>query len=481
MTGSVYLPWAATALSSAQLQVTVTPLEGGQAFTAADQATMVATSGPLAGTPVAFSVVGDALVGTFAPPAGFAFDPGDQLATGFNLQLAAGGPDGAVQLDLELVDLTAGSTVVATDTEVTEVHAAAPLALWSGAPKVAALGSYATATARVFNPDLAPPLPAVTAPELRVTIDAPTALAAADVQAWSDAVPMPLALDGSGDLVGTWPLTDPLPVPFDEDVAWYLLVGEAAPLGVYELRLELADSTGVLSTDAAEVLVLEGATNGPPQAPGAPIDVVATPGDGEGHGVVAGAGRRRRQPDPQLHGDRRPGRHHLRDQHDQLHDHRADQRRRLHLHRGGDERHRHGAAVGTVGAGGTAPPGLRARGHRGAVPRRGSVPPVLQRHRLAGHQRHHRGLRGRHLRPDRPGVPPGDGRLPLPDGRLAGRGRPGLHRRTALRRGRGQPVLRGDRLAGRRGHRRGLRRWHLPAGHHRVPPGHGRLPLPVRR
>lgn len=276
ITASVFMPWAASAVSASQLQITIEPLDGGQAFTDPNQVTMLATSGALAGTNVTFTVQGGNLVGTFGPPAGTALAPGDRVDTSFDVEVAAGAPTGAHELTLELVDLDAGGATLAAATASTNVLGAAPLALWTSVPRIATQGSFAAASARVFNPDLGgvPGQAPVVGGKLRVTLDAPEPFAGAgDASAWSDAVAMPFSLDGSGDLVGEWSLSDPLPVPFDETITWHLLLANTSPLGLYTLRVELVDSDGVLSTDLGETIVLVEPTHGQqPVAPKAVID-----------------------------------------------------------------------------------------------------------------------------------------------------------------------------------------------------------------
>jgi hypothetical protein len=274
---SVYMPWAATPVDAGQLRISIDALDDGQAFIDAGQVTMVATSGPWVGASVDFTVQDGRLVGTFGPPAGAVLNPGDRLETTFDTDMAAGGPTGAFQLDVELIDLEAAGATLASDVETTNVLAAGPLALWTSVPKIVTQGAYAAASARVFNPDLGGEvggqLP-VSAATLRITLDAPEPFAsAADASAWSDAVPMAFSLDGAGDLVGQWSLADPLPVPYDDIVTWHLLLSETSPLGYYALRLELVDSAGVLSTDLGETIVLVATTHGEqPVAPNAHID-----------------------------------------------------------------------------------------------------------------------------------------------------------------------------------------------------------------
>ncbi len=204
MTASLYMPWAGTTIDHAQLRITVDAVDP---FTAC-AVTAVATDGSGA---VAFSLVDGNLVGQWGPAAGFPVVPGYQVSTTFDVTVADGAPLGEYALTLDLLDLDAVDPVLTTDGATTMVHDAALTVLWTSVIDYAVQGTFQPVTARVFNPDLGQdPL---AGSSLRITVDAPEDfLVNTQVSAWSEAVEMTFTLD-AGNLVGTWPLVDPLPVP----------------------------------------------------------------------------------------------------------------------------------------------------------------------------------------------------------------------------------------------------------------------------
>ena len=260
ITTSVYMPWAGTTVAGAQFEMTIEATEAGQSFAAGTQVTAQATDGPNAGDFVTFDVVGGTLVGR--TPGTFALTPGDQATTTFEFIVAAGAPTGAYDLTLDLVDLGASDAVLATDMASTMVADAALTVLWTTDVDFATQGTYVPFTARVFNPDLGQaPLPGAA---LQVTIDAPEPFVLpTQVGAWSEAVPMSFTLDSSGDLIGSWPLVDPLPVPYDELITWSLNVADGAPIGLYTITVEMLDGFDTaLSADVTEVEIAPAAVHG---------------------------------------------------------------------------------------------------------------------------------------------------------------------------------------------------------------------------
>ncbi len=257
---SVFMPWAGATVDPARIRMTIEATDPGEQFTFGTQMSAVATNGVGAGDPVTFTLDGDRLVGLWAPAGGFALEPGFNETTTFDMAVAAGAPTGTYELTLEVID--AGDAVLATDTAVTFVADAALTVLWTAASDFMSQGSFTPLTARIFNPDLGQ-LPLDDA-ELRITVDAPEALIDANqIAAWSEAVPVTFTLDAvTGDVTGAWPLTNPLPVPHDELITWYLNIAEGAPIGLYVITIDVVDQTGVLGTDVVEITVAPAATHG---------------------------------------------------------------------------------------------------------------------------------------------------------------------------------------------------------------------------
>lgn len=263
VTASVYMPWAGSTIDTAQLRLTV---EAAEPFTDAAQVSAVATDGDNAGQSVIFDLVDGTLVGRWGADGGFSVAPGFSATTSFDLTVGPGAPVGAYTLTLELVDLGNGDASLATDAETTEVLDAALTALWTDTTEYAVAGTFVPMTARLFNPDLggtAAGQPDVTGARLQVTIDAPEPFVlASQVAAWSDAVSMPFSLDAAGNLVGTWTVPDPIPVPYDQLTTWYLNMAEGSPVGLYSVTVAVLDSGGApISSDSTEMTVAAAATH----------------------------------------------------------------------------------------------------------------------------------------------------------------------------------------------------------------------------
>ena len=269
VSASLYMPWEGATVDAARVRVTV---DAATAFAAGSQVTAVAADGAGIGQPIPFSVDGDGnLVGHWGPPTGFPVAPGYRETTTFDVTVAAGAPTGVYDMTLDMIDLGAASAVLASDETSTNVLDAVLTVLWDSIEDYGTQGSYVPVTARVFNPDLG--LPAdVSGAVLRVTIDAPEPFTlAGQVGAWSEAVPMSFTLDLDGNLVGTWTLPDPIPVPYDELVTWWLNVAEGAPIGLYVLTVDVLDAGGApVSTAVAEITFAPAPTHGqdPPDDPG---------------------------------------------------------------------------------------------------------------------------------------------------------------------------------------------------------------------
>ena len=268
---SAYMPWGGTAIDHTQLRLTIDAVAD---FTDPGQVTAEATD---ASGSVAFALDAGNLVGTWTGGADFPLAPGDVTATTFDLTIANLAPDGEYTLTVDLLDTDQlpADQVVATDVSMTTVHAAALTVLWTEVFDYTTQGAWQTATARVFNPDLAQPSTPDAA--LRVTIDAPEDfVVATQVAAYAESVGMPFVLD-AGDLVGTWPLGE-LTVPADVSTTWDLTVADGAPVGVYEIAAEVLDgaSATIAGPDRAEFIVVS--SGGDPGEPTLPPVTTITDG-----------------------------------------------------------------------------------------------------------------------------------------------------------------------------------------------------------
>jgi hypothetical protein len=96
--------------------------------------------------------------------------------------------------------------------------------------------------------------------QLRVTIDAPGALTALDVIAIAGGQGIPFAANASGDLVGTWGPAEGFPVApgYNVSTTFDVTVADAAPVGNYDVTLELVDIDDpptVLASDKGTITV----------------------------------------------------------------------------------------------------------------------------------------------------------------------------------------------------------------------------------
>lgn len=106
--------------------------------------------------------------------------------------------------------------------------------------------------------------------QLRITIDASDALAAADVTATSGAEAIPFTVDANEDLVGRWGPDTGFPVApgYNVSTTFNVTVTDGAPVGAYGITLDLVDiddpatvlaqETGTITVNANEATVLWG-------------------------------------------------------------------------------------------------------------------------------------------------------------------------------------------------------------------------------
>ncbi len=235
MTASLLNPWGGDLIDEAQLRITV---DAADAF--AEDA-VIAISG---GEEIPFTVDGNGdLVGTWGPPEGFPVDPGYNVSTTFDVTVADGAPVGDYAITLELIDVDDPAAVLADETGTIMVNANVATVLWGDSlPKLATQGVSMTIPVQVYSPaagagqltlTVSGPGDDPTTPQVEVTL-------AGDVQIYAsngtDMVPMPLALNGEGQLVGTW---DAALVAGYNSVAWYAKVAEGALVGNYAFGVSL--------------------------------------------------------------------------------------------------------------------------------------------------------------------------------------------------------------------------------------------------
>lgn len=95
---------------------------------------------------------------------------------------------------------------------------------------------------------------------LRLTIDAPTALEADDLTATTTSGSVSFTADGDGNLVGWWGPAEGFEVPpgYNVDTEFTVTAGSGAPVGSYDVRLQLVDVDApatVLAEDSSAVNV----------------------------------------------------------------------------------------------------------------------------------------------------------------------------------------------------------------------------------
>lgn len=244
---SLLNPWGGALVDEGRVRITV---DAPEAF--ADAAAVAATAqvGDVR-VEVPFTVDGAGdLVGWWGPEAGFPVAPGYHDTTTFDVEVDGTAPAGDYTLTLDLVDVDDAGVVLATDEESTTVNPDELTLLWSGEiSPLATLGSYVPLPVRVYAPTGTTDGEVVEL-SFRLTTwdDSMTELveelAAGDARLYGDngvdMVPMALALDASGSLVGTW--TAPVDPGFN-DVSWYLQVGESAPAGLYGIDAGVTGGT----------------------------------------------------------------------------------------------------------------------------------------------------------------------------------------------------------------------------------------------
>ena len=192
---------------------------------------------------VPFEVVDGNLVGYWGPETGFPLPAGTHVATDFTVNInetETPTPAGPYELKLELFDVDAPGTTLATDVDTIQVNANAARLLWGGEiDALATQGGYLEMPLRVYS-NLAVP------ETLSLTVTGPqgSTLALGDVQVYGavfDALglptgmaTMPFTLDEAGDLVGTW--ETPVKAGDYFSVLWYVRFAEGGPVGTYALQ-----------------------------------------------------------------------------------------------------------------------------------------------------------------------------------------------------------------------------------------------------
>ncbi|HAS12181.1 MAG TPA: hypothetical protein DCS55_16950 [Acidimicrobiaceae bacterium] len=323
VSASLFLPWAATAISDARLRVTVETDAGfGEPGTAPVQVT--ASDGQA----MPFMVVdrGDdpsALVGWWGPEGGFLVEPGDQATTDFTASILRGAPAGTYGVTLELVSVGSGDVKATDGPAMMEVLPPALTATWVSNPEYVTQGTYAPLVARVFNPEPAQADPGAedptavepaTGPTLRLTVRPtgdPALLEGHGVRLYWDAYSIPLVLTveatPEGDVTTlqgdfTLPPLPPKGTLLDGATepatgvamvtAYLISTGEYDPIGWYELDIEvLADEAApdVGPADMTEMYLAPAPTHGgQPGAFGMTMTTVSLGADPEFQLAVTG-------------------------------------------------------------------------------------------------------------------------------------------------------------------------------------------------
>ncbi|MDE3203116.1 MAG: hypothetical protein KGQ66_02710 [Acidobacteriota bacterium] len=240
MTASLLNPFAGSAITDARMRVTVHAPEALNA----DDVTVVAADGQ----PVTFGVGGSDLVGWWGPPSGFPVPPGYNVSTDFAVTVADHAPTGVYQVTLDLVRASDPSQVLASTTASTNVLANQPTVLWGPAvPKLATEGVAMALPLQVYSP-------AETGGRLALDVSGPPTLGVADVSVYgsngAQMVAMPLTLDASGHLVGTWDVS--LAAGYTP-VTWYATVAVGAPVGIYSFGVGLQGANTLAPSDVSVV------------------------------------------------------------------------------------------------------------------------------------------------------------------------------------------------------------------------------------
>jgi hypothetical protein len=242
-TASVFNPWGGEQIDAARMRVTV---DAPDALAAGDVTVSTADG--------ALDLTADAgdLVGSWGPDTGFTADPGFRSTTDLTLAVADGASLGDYTITVAMVDLNAEDEVLAEDSVVVPLHASQTTVLWGGeVPALATQGSYLTLPVRVYAPEAGDATLTfeLTGPGDDPATDLLEELAAGDAKVFAsdgtDMIPMALTLSGQDVLTGTWPT--PL-VPGYNDLTWYLLVTDGAPVGQYAIDVGIQGATDLAET-----------------------------------------------------------------------------------------------------------------------------------------------------------------------------------------------------------------------------------------
>ncbi len=227
-TASVYNPWGGEPVAGARLRVTV---DAPDPLTASD-VTLSTDEGAMAWAPDD----GD-LVGWWGPEDGFPAGLGFRSATDFTATVAEGAPLGDYALTVDLVDVEAPNEALATDVALVSVNASVTTVMWGAdIPALGTQGSFLTVPVRIYAPANGDATLTfqLTGPGDDPTTDLLEELAATDAKVFAtdgtDMVAMPLTLTDQDQLGGLWPTAL---VPGYNDLTWYLMVVEGAPVGQY--------------------------------------------------------------------------------------------------------------------------------------------------------------------------------------------------------------------------------------------------------
>ena len=243
MTASLLNPFGGEPIDTAQLRVTI---HAATAFAAGDVTAVSKTDGQDA--PFTLDANGD-LVGKWGPDTGFPVNRGYNVSTVFTVTVADSAPLGAYVLTLELIDVDAPEAVLAAESGTITVNENATTVLWgTPLPRYTTQGSAMTLPLQVYAPEQGTGV-------LNLTVTGPVedpatpdseALAVGDLQVYAsvgtDMVAMPLSLDATGHLVGTWNAT--LLAGYTP-VTWYVTFAEGAPVGSYALGVGLTDGNNL--------------------------------------------------------------------------------------------------------------------------------------------------------------------------------------------------------------------------------------------
>ena len=262
MTASLLNPWGGALIDTAQLRITV---DAKEAFKAGD---VVAAAPDLQTVP--FVVDDDNLVGRWGPDTGFPVVSGYNVSTNFIVTVVDGAPVGDYTVTLELIDVDAPTTVLAAETGTITVHANVATVLWgTPVPKLATQGVAMAIPLLVYSPSAGTGRLAltVTGPADDPNTTQTEVTKAGDVRIYAsngtDMVAMPLALNDTNQLVGTWDAT--LVAGASVPVTWYATVAVGALVGNYAFAVSLE---GGNTLDAIVVGVAAPETHGeqPPDA-----------------------------------------------------------------------------------------------------------------------------------------------------------------------------------------------------------------------